>query len=85
ELKNAINEYISELENLQPTNKFTDEQRQELVDKYNEYVQPIMNGVYDIVLSKQEDGKLLNNLLGQADLKINGEDFLNKNGGISWS
>ena len=36
-------------------------------------------------LSKGEQNRLLNNLLGQANLLVNGENFLNKNGGISWA
>jgi hypothetical protein len=85
EIKNAISQFVEDLSNKELSEKFTEEKRQELVDKYTEFVKPIMDGVYDIVLSKGEQNKLLNNVLSQANLLINGENFLNKNGGISWA
>ena len=85
EIKNAINQFVEDLSTKETNEKFTEEKKQELIDKYTEFVQPIMDGVYDIVLSKGEQNRLLNNILGQANLLINGENFLNKNGGISWA
>jgi len=84
EIKKSIREFVKDLD-AAATDKMTEIEKEQLIDSYDEYTKELMNSVYDIVLSKGEQARLLNEMLKQEGLVIGDGNFLDKNGNISWS
>jgi hypothetical protein len=77
--KKEINNYVEGL-----VSKLDNQQEKDLVrEQWDSYTESIMNGMYDLMLGKGEQNKLLNEALKQ--IKIDGKSLIDKNGNIQWS
>ena len=77
--KKEINKYVEGL-----VSKLDTQEEIDLVrEQWNSYTESVMNGMYDLMLGKGEQNKLLNEALKQ--IKIDGKNIIDKNGNIQWS
>lgn len=77
--KKEINNYVEQL----ASKLDTQEEKDLLREQWDSYTESVMNGMYDLMLGKGEQNKLLNESLKQ--IKIDGKSILDKNGNIQWS
>jgi hypothetical protein len=59
-------------------------QKEILQEQYDTYIQELQNATYDIILSSGEQQELLQNLLNQNGLIIDGKGVKNFNNNINW-
>lgn len=75
EVANYVRELSSRLDNK--------EDKDLLIDNWNTYTDSVMNSMYELMLGKGEQNKLLNEALKQ--IEINGESIIDEKGNVKWS
>ena len=75
EIDNYVEGLISKLD--------TKEEKDLVREQWDSYTESIVNGMYDLMLGKGEQNKLLNEALKQ--IKIDGKSIIDNNGNIQWS
>jgi|688.fasta_scaffold59866_1 hypothetical protein len=79
----SMNDVIFSIQNRED---LSDEQKIDLENEYREFSQPFIKSINNIILSTADNQQLLNKVLSNSDLlDENNENFINKNGKISWN
>lgn len=79
EVKKQVDNYVESI-----THKdMTQAQKDILREQWDNYTQAFMDSMYDIMLSKGQQQKLLTEAL--SNIQIDGKDITDKNGNIKWS
>ena len=82
DIKGAMQDVI---DSINSRGDLSEEQKEQKIFEYEEFIEPLLDSIDDIVLSDSEKSQLLNKVLANNGLMIDGESIANKNGGISWN
>lgn len=78
EVQNQVDQYVKDI-----TKDLDGTQRGIVQEQWDNFTQDFMDSMYDIMLSKGSQQKLLNEAL--QNIQIDGKDLTDKNGNIKWS
>jgi len=78
EVQNQVDKYVDDI-----TKNLDDTQKQIVQEQWDGFTQDFMDSMYDIMLSKGQQQKLLTEAL--KNIQIDGKDLTDKNGNIKWS